>query len=1119
MSEPRPQPALLTHLLAGIAPLRAIAQSEHALRRMAAGVGWDLDQIAGLDIGAVLHNLGPLVTDVDTVIAHLVNPPSSLPDYIDLLRAIGDGFDRGRRIGNLLDSRTGTPLDQLGRDLVPALIIAGWSRTSPMSLLVAAILGIVEIPAEDGPSPAVVDGTTMVRRPWPHVKVRGDRLGDLLRDPRGTLREVYFGPGGLDSRDAARRGAEKLFPRIAALCQQLGISAMYGPPEGTQLTGDPEVIEDLIRTLTIIGFQADGASFGATLALSGEPATRGLIVQPFGTIELAHDVEPWRFALEVTESLDGIRIGDDLEFVGGSALRATLAATRIAELVAPATKLGGATGTGLTLGTARFEGSVALAGDAREVSILAAVDHAKLQVASGDGDGFLQRVLPADGMNGELDLAIGWSSTRGLFFRGSAGLEASWPVHAAIGPVTLDAIHLRIAAGAGGVELAASIDAELAIGPVAVRVDQVGLAATLSFPPDGGNLGAAHLDLGWKPPGGLGLAIDTAGVTGRGELVFEPGRYIGGLGLAVRDLVAIDLVGLLETRKPDGSDGFSLVLAGVATFPPIPIGFGFELHGAGALLGIHRRIDQAALAAALAGGHLEGLLSPPPHDVSPVQVATQLATVLPYADSGVVGGVSLLLGWGHPTLADIALAFLYDTSHPDRLIAIGTVSIELPRAAPLLELHVDVLGVFAVAPLWIDVRASLRDSSLAGMTLTGDAALQLGLGDHPRFLLAIGGFHPAFTPPDDFPALRRIQLALPPNDFVQLSLQGYFAVTASSLQLGAALHFWAGIDGLLGVTGDASFDALITFRPLHFDAALKVDVSVEVAGHRLFGARIRGHLTGPGPWRVDGGVYIDVAWWEVEVYSVHATFGGADSAPALPAVDIASEVAAALAVARNWRAVPVDARALVVRPDLVDDGRIAVHPLATLEVTQSVAPLAVTIDHVGGAPVAGARSIALTAPRFGTALASSAPLPGFFAPAQFFALDDAAKLSRPSFESMTAGMRIEPPAPAAASDPTAFAIGATLGYETIPHPPDPARYHLPPEILGAAIAATAPASAAPRPVVLQPVRYAIASSDTMATDAAQTPAGGFASRAEAAQALRDRFGADATDFQIVEHAA
>ena len=149
-----------------------------------------------------------------------------------------------------------------------------------------------------------------------------------------------------------------------------------------------------------------------------------------------------------------------------------------------------------------------------------------------------------------------------------------------------------------------------------------------------------------------------------------------------------------------------------------------------------------------------------------------------------------------------------------------------------------------------------------------------------------------------------MSLGLPSNPLLQLSLTGYFAVTANTLQFGASLHFWAGIHDVLGVAGDASFDALIEWDPLHFEAALNVDVHVELAGHTLFGATLKGSLSGPGPWHVEGGVYVEVLWWEAKVYEVDTDFGSAPAVPPPAAVDPAAVLADAVRSSASWSGTP-----------------------------------------------------------------------------------------------------------------------------------------------------------------------------------------------------------------------
>ena len=80
------------------------------------------------------------------------------------------------------------------------------------------------------------------------------------------------------------------------------------------------------------------------------------------------------------------------------------------------------------------------------------------------------------------------------------------------------------------------------------------------------------------------------------------------------------------------------------------------------------------------------------------------------------------------------------------------------------------------------------------------------------------------------------------------------------------------------------------------------------------------------------------------------------------------------------------------------------HPLGQLTVSQSVVPLDMDISRFGDAAPAGARrfTIRTASPGWQTLQA----VREFFAPAQFFEMSDAEKLSRPSFESMPAGVSL-----------------------------------------------------------------------------------------------------------------
>ena len=181
-------------------------------------------------------------------------------------------------------------------------------------------------------------------------------------------------------------------------------------------------------------------------------------------------------------------------------------------------------------------------------------------ISAGDGDGFLSSVLPKDGLQTKFDLGVAWSNDGGLTFKGAAGLDATLPVGISIGGViTIPTVHLALQASDGAVVAEVSISVGLSIGPVQAVVDRVGIVSDITFPQDGGNLGVADLVFAFKPPSGVGLGIDAAGVSGGGFLGHDEAKheYSGMLQLQFTDL-ALQAFGLITTQVA-GGDGYSLL--------------------------------------------------------------------------------------------------------------------------------------------------------------------------------------------------------------------------------------------------------------------------------------------------------------------------------------------------------------------------------------------------------------------------------------------------------------------------------------------------------------------------------------------------------------------------------
>ena len=81
--------------------------------------------------------------------------------------------------------------------------------------------------------------------------------------------------------------------------------------------------------------------------------------------------------------------------------------------------------------------------------------------------------------------------------------------------------------------------------------------------------------------------------------------------LSLHDQLTLTAFGLISTRMPDGSTGYSLLVFITAEdFQPIPLGLGFTLQGIGGMVAINRTFDEAVLRAGMQNDTLRSLLFP-----------------------------------------------------------------------------------------------------------------------------------------------------------------------------------------------------------------------------------------------------------------------------------------------------------------------------------------------------------------------------------------------------------------------------------------------------------------------------------------------------------------------------
>ena len=656
----------------------------------------------------------------------------------------------------------------------------------------------------------------------------------------------------------------------------------------------------------------------------------------------------------------------------------------------------------------------------------------RFDLSLAEADHFIQGTVGRESVQAPFDLTMRWSSREGLSFSGSGGLHVSLPLQQAVGPVKLDAAHIGIDVGEAGIDTETSVNARLVLGPVTATVERIGVTVALSF--QEGNLGPFGLTPRFKPPTGLGLVVTTPGVTGGGFLGFDPQRaeYSGMLQLELAETLALKALGLLTTRMPDGSRGYSLIVILTAEgFAPIPLGLGFTLTGIGGLVALHRTVRTDVLRDGLKTGTLNSVLFPPDPLRNAPQIFSDLRRVFPPTAGRHVVGPMVQLRWGSPTLLTLDLALLVELPSPVRIIVLGRLQVLLPEQShPLVQIRMDALGVLDLSAETVSLDATLYDSRILQFTLTGDMALRAGWGRQPQFVLAIGGFHPRFAPPPGLPALKRLALQLADGDSLQLRCQAYLAVTSNTVQFGARvdLHAAGGgfsFDGMLG------FDAILQLAPLAFAVDVGAALALRYHGRLLMGISFTGRLAGPTPWQVEGKASISLLFFSVSVH-FSRTFGSTTAPPLPAAVDVVGLIAAALADRRNWSGtVPRSCAPVVtIRETPPPTNGLRVHPWAELTLRERIAPLNKQITKLGTAPLVGgptAVTVTLT-DRAGAQPWRTTPVSEPFARAQYEDLREDEQLAQPAFVPLQGGLTVAAEDLAVDDD---AGLAAPIAYETL----------------------------------------------------------------------------------------
>lgn len=878
-----------------------------------------------------------------------------------------------------------------------------------------------------------------------------DDLGDFLSDPLGYCKASYrWGQPAF--------AGEAMVGGLYGLLESLGSRVRQVPVEEQTLEqlmlGAPSPDDCYTTDLELVFLESNKDptlfSAGVGLFLLPENTTQkpGFALLPFATSGFDRAIgvrEDLTLSFRANVDLTGgfgilVRPDEDVQVLAGLASGTPSAVgtefRTILKLAAPDDPillLGSPDGTRLQCGGVSTEGGTRFhSSGGFEVFTEFGIEGGKLVIKpkSGEKDGFLAELLPENGFEIDFDLGVGFSTKRGVYFRGSGGFEIPLASHLQIGPIEIVTATLGVhfKDEAVPVDLIATIRGDLSV--LKATVQDVGLTANFTFPKDArnpknpnGNLGAVNLELGFKPPKGVGIAVDSGPVSGGGYLYFdrEAGRYAGAIELKVLS-IGVKAFGVVDTKFPDGTEGYSFVIVIIAEFTPIQLSFGFTLLGVGGLVGINRSVNSDALLAAVRSGALDNVLFP--HDVvaNAPAIINDLAAVFPASKGHYIFGPMGKIGWGTPTLISADIGILFEFPGP-RLGLVGVVRMQLPTPdMALLSLHMSVGGLLDFPAKNCSVDASLYDSNVVGMPVTGDMAFRMRYGSKPTFLVSVGGFNPGFTTPPAFPKLRACSVDLGVNGNPSLVASGYFALTSNSAQIGASIDLRASGAGI-SLHGWMNYDAMFVFSPFSFKAGISAGVRVSFHGVGI-GLNLGGTLSGPSPWHFSGRVCVSVLWWDA-CLPIDITFGKKTPA-SLDEVDpwfgkltgedertFVTGLRSAVEDGRNWSgSAPPGGFSVVALAAAATDAPPPIDPLGPATLRQKVCPLEVKMQKFGEYKPKDHDLFKFT----------SATINGEepygpdkitwvmedFVPGHYLALSNDKMLSRDSYEEMKAGFTIAP---------------------------------------------------------------------------------------------------------------
>jgi large repetitive protein len=404
-------------------------------------------------------------------------------------------------------------------------------------------------------------------------------------------------------------------------------------------------------------------------------------------------------------------------------------------------------------------------------------------------------------------------------------------VHRSFGPLALDQVgfaHVPAPAGSdrpGTAEVL--VDGGVQVGPLTVQAHELGVGVPLDRLDQPGSWA---LDLG-----GLAVAFRSDAVALAGGLVKRPGPPLDYAGTVTVEVAGRTFTAVGAFGRPQDQQG---AFTSLFVFVGLPMVIGgppcLFVTGLGGGAGYNRRLVPPAAITDIPRFALVTAIDDGVND-DPAGTLARMGTAMPPQR----GSLWLAAGLRFTSFSFVrSVGVLYVSL--DRGVEIGLLGVaraEIPppdAGAGSLELASVELALkarFSPPEGVLSIQAQLTDNS---WLLSRDCQLTGGFAffvwfRRDQFVLTLGGYHPSFVRPPEFPVVPRLGFHWAVSDAVVVKGEAYFALTSSCVMAGGRLEVAYNEAGVYA-SFTAYADFLIAWDPFQYDISVGVSVT---AGFRI----------------------------------------------------------------------------------------------------------------------------------------------------------------------------------------------------------------------------------------------------------------------------------------------